>query len=467
VGIGTTTPTARLTASGSSGSNLDVIVGVNSSTAVTDGKSVGFLLRGSDTAGTLKDAGAIRSVPSSETYANAALTFSTRSGDTLAEQMRITSAGNVGIGTNSPSARLTVSGAGRFIGSSNNMDIGQTGSLGYIETSGATGTPIAFYNSGTERMRIDTNGNIGIGTSSPSTFAGTGGRVLALSSGTTLAGDATYSGYGQTISWGLNIYQNSSNSFIRNFDICAFGDAGNGSGSQFRFLGQNSGATSLVERMRIDNSGNLLVGTTSGTYHNINLAGTNSTNVFQVTVSGNVIARFTGVDSNGGWNGTTAGLNLSKLNSNNRSLNAAGTLNASGADYAEYMVKSSNFVSAKGDVVGIDANGKLTNIFADAISFVVKSTDPSFVGGDTWGINLEGDELESARQAVDRIAFAGQVPVNVTGATAGQYIVPVNDNGSIKGEAVSNPTFEQYQLAVGKVIAIESDGRAKIIVKVA
>jgi hypothetical protein len=32
---------------------------------------------------------------------------------------------------------------------------------------------------------------------------------------------------------------------------------------------------------------------------------------------------------------------------------------------------------------------------------------------------------------------------------------------------VSNPTFEQYQTAVGKVIAIESDGRAKIIVKVA
>ena len=68
---------------------------------------------------------------------------------------------------------------------------------------------------------------------------------------------------------------------------------------------------------------------------------------------------------------------------------------------------------------------------------------------------------------VDRIAFSGQVPVNVLGATAGQYIVPVNNNGSIKGEAVSNPTFEQYQNAVGKVIAIEADGRARIIVKVA
>jgi len=55
----------------------------------------------------------------------------------------------------------------------------------------------------------------------------------------------------------------------------------------------------------------------------------------------------------------------------------------------------------------------------------------------------------------------------VFGATAGQYIIPVNDNGAIKGQAISNPTFEQYQNAVGKVIAIEADGRAKIIVKIA
>jgi hypothetical protein len=67
---------------------------------------------------------------------------------------------------------------------------------------------------------------------------------------------------------------------------------------------------------------------------------------------------------------------------------------------------------------------------------------------------------------VDRIAFAGQVPVNVTGATAGQYIIPINDNGAIKGQAVSNPTFEQYQLAVGKVISVKN-GNPTIIVKVA
>ena len=196
----------------------------------------------------------------------------------------------------------------------------------------------------------------------------------------------------------------------------------------------------------------------------------------------------------GGANGAGTAMVLGRNGGTNRSINAGGTINASGADYAEYMTKAGDFTIQKGDVVGVDSNGKLTNVFADAVSFVVKSTDPSYVGGDTWGssdaIGPEPERpktdwteeqnaqyeidraaydaaLEAARQLVDRIAFSGQVPVNVTGATPGQFIIPVNDNGGIAGQAVSNPTFEQYQIAVGKVIAIEEDGRARIIVKVA
>jgi hypothetical protein len=190
----------------------------------------------------------------------------------------------------------------------------------------------------------------------------------------------------------------------------------------------------------------------------------------QVSVGNSVVICQT--DSTGQSNAAAA-IRTLKANSTGRSINCAGTVNASGADYAEYMTKCGDFTFAKGDVCGVNADGKLTNVFADAISFVVKSTDPSYVGGDNWhqGIdprNSPEDKaaLEALRTMVDRIAFAGQVPINVTGATAGQYIVPVNNNGAIKGEAVSNPTFEQYQSSVGKVIAIEADGRARIIVKV-
>ena len=201
-------------------------------------------------------------------------------------------------------------------------------------------------------------------------------------------------------------------------------------------------------------------------------------------------------------NGSEATLKLGSIQASGRSISATGTINASGSDYAEYMTKAGDFIIAKGDICGIDVNGKLTNVFANSLSFVVKSTNPSLVGGDEWGSEVgmgisapvlskqEEDEtdavfnerkaqyeidmasytvlLEEARQKVDRIAFSGQVPINVTGAVAGQYIVPVNDNGSIKGIAVNEAdlTMAQYIKSVGKVISVKN-GKPTIIVKVA
>jgi hypothetical protein len=171
-----------------------------------------------------------------------------------------------------------------------------------------------------------------------------------------------------------------------------------------------------------------------------------------------------------------------------RSISAGGTINASGNDYAEYMLKAITDNISKGDIVGVDNQGLLTNIFSDAVSFVVKSTDPSYVGGDAWG-NIVGKrperttdqteeyfapilaefeaKLEVERQKVDRIAFSGQVPCNVYDASVGDYIIPIETlDGKITGQAITNPTFEQYQLSVGKVWKIMEDGRAWIAVKI-
>lgn len=184
------------------------------------------------------------------------------------------------------------------------------------------------------------------------------------------------------------------------------------------------------------------------------------------------------------WNGNAGCYLIGKITATGRSINAAGTLNANGADYAEYMTKAGDFTIEKGDICGIDANGKLTNSFDDSISFVVKSTNPAIVGGDTWGNSesigqkpepdasqedkdLYESKLQEERKKVDRIAFAGQVPVNVFNAQPGQFIVPTNVDNNIVGLAVDEKdmTFDQYLKCVGKVISIESDGRAKIIVK--
>lgn len=196
-----------------------------------------------------------------------------------------------------------------------------------------------------------------------------------------------------------------------------------------------------------------------------------------------------------GYNAAAAALKVNKDVVTDRSINAAGTVNASGADYAEYMVKTDNCgVIAKGQIVGINALGQITDIWVEAVTFMIKSTNPAYVGGDVWGSGAGIDaapdhpgpdatvrewrnyrkaikdlavKLEARRHRFDRIAFAGQVPVNVLGADAGDYIVPVQAADAIAGIPVKNPNLEQYMMAVGKVIAIESDGRALVIVKVA
>jgi hypothetical protein len=180
------------------------------------------------------------------------------------------------------------------------------------------------------------------------------------------------------------------------------------------------------------------------------------------------------------WSNQGTIMGLGK-NQNGRSINTTGTVNTNGTDYAEYMYKSGEFTVNKGDIIGLNKNGKLTNLFGESITFMVKSTNPSFVGGDEWSssnkigfIRTEENSesfdlsLNQIRQQVDRIAFCGQVPVNILGANVGDYIIPIpTPDGFITGISVSNAnvTFEQYKMSVGKVIEILEDGRAKIIVK--
>lgn len=247
----------------------------------------------------------------------------------------------------------------------------------------------------------------------------------------------------------------------------------------------------FTQAMTLDASGNLLVGGS--------LLGGRFTVYSSNTTNGNVIAFFGRSDGSGSarvYNvdgisfGSAAGCALGVNNNiaTGRSINSQGTINASGADYAEYE-RNNGIKFAKGDIVGFKADGTLTNVFAEAIRFGVKSTDPSYVGGDTWGaedkvgkrpektedqteeefavLTAEFEaKLEDARQLVDRVAYSGKVPVNVLGASPGDYIIATYSDGAITGAAVSDPDFAQYKKSVGRVNRILEDGRCEVAVMV-
>lgn len=168
------------------------------------------------------------------------------------------------------------------------------------------------------------------------------------------------------------------------------------------------------------------------------------------------------------WNAAICALRVGKAVSNSRSINAGGTVNAGGTDYAEYETKSNlGDVFQPGEIVGFNSEGKLTKVFSESISFGIKSTSPALVGGDTWDPFLgkkdpltakERVEHEAARQAVDRIAYCGKVPVIYTGGTPGQYLVATDSSDAIDGEFVSDPSVAQLRNSVGRVRSVSESG---------
>lgn len=241
-----------------------------------------------------------------------------------------------------------------------------------------------------------------------------------------------------------------------------------------------------VPTATFDVSGHLLVGQTSGSLNIIYKAVAQGTNILKVYGTDDGVTFRAGATTS--YNGAQTVMFVPANSTTSRSINAAGSINASGADYAEYMTKADDCgVIAKGDICGVNADGLLTDKFSDAHSFVVKSTDPAYVGGDVWGcVGPEPEtpadgaseaevaayeaahaewaaDLEAARAKVDRIAFAGQVPVNVTGATPGQYINAAEGPG---GSIIGVPSATPGALTVGKVWKLLPDGRAWVAVRV-
>ena len=176
------------------------------------------------------------------------------------ERYTLTNGGNVGIGTTSPTQKLTlVNGTFQIGGTStfsDNVEIGRVGG----------DNNMAFATGGSERMRITSGGNVGIGTQTPDTYSYGGNRSFL-----TLAATATnQEPFLQLIANGTgNSLIDFGNATIRRATIVGF----DGSHLGFYTNGTNSG-TSVSERMRITSGGNVLIGTTTDAGFKLDVNGT-------------------------------------------------------------------------------------------------------------------------------------------------------------------------------------------------
>lgn len=184
-----------------------------------------------------------------------------------AERVRIDGNGNVGIGTSSPTAIWgTTVQVGNGTGNGTFSIVGSGGS-GFMAMAGSNfqliargSTPLQLGSNDVVQATLDTSGNLGLGTTSPSqrldatVSSGTEGAGLAVTN--SLAG-----GYGS----GVNFYSFRSDGItkltagaVRMVGAANWADAANTSSSMtFHTVNANT----LAERMRIDGSGNVGIGT--------------------------------------------------------------------------------------------------------------------------------------------------------------------------------------------------------------
>ena len=169
--VGTTTANGILSVvgnqlsvtSGAGSATLGLQIKGSPLTAIPAGQTQGYIATGDSGIGT---AGDLLLAPRTDVACN--IRFIT--GTTPAERMRIDSTGNVGIGIATPSNKLQVAGITRINDATNStavtIDASTTGGLTSIITQFG-GSQLALGSAGSERMRLDASGNLGVGTTSP------------------------------------------------------------------------------------------------------------------------------------------------------------------------------------------------------------------------------------------------------------------------------------------------------------
>jgi hypothetical protein len=231
------------------------------------------------------------------------------------EQMRLTSTG-LGIGTSSPGAKLDVNGGANSemrvtTSGSGYLQVGQFTNGAFIGTSSTDPTAgiLRFGTGGTERMRLDASGNLGLGVTPTTGGYGKGFQFSgdpASDLGTlwiqpintndhrvSLTNNAKNIGVG---TWAYNANSQSATMYEQVAGVHRFFTAGTGTAGD---------AISFTQAMTLDASGNLLLGTTSGNGLKLDFSPTASqkNGITYTQTSPDTFTDIYGAGTSGGWNG--------------------------------------------------------------------------------------------------------------------------------------------------------------------
>ena len=247
---------------------------------------------------------------------------------TFTQAMTLDDSGRLALGTTSPDLKLTVdtsSGAGNTVNRHISMGRGTT-VRAFLGTNKDTATDnvtaLVFGVDTTERARIDSSGRFFVGTTAVTTSSGQSGEIYSTGSTGFLFTNNTAGNYALGV-------KNEGASGTRNLINFLEGTGGGTARANISLDGSNnfvvtaSNATLFTnggsERARIDNSGNLLVGTTS-------IIGSNGCVLEKTASGGRLYVRRSNADNVAEWyyDGTRVG--SVSINSTNTSYNT-------GSDY--------------------------------------------------------------------------------------------------------------------------------------